>query len=324
MGAIRFKASWYSVGCILAFFSLAIFPIVSGDPYHIYVMTMFFMWAVVAISWNLLIGYSGVLSFGQLVFFAVGGYTSSWLALNLGVSPWIGMIVGGSFAAITAVIMGLPTLRLKGIYVALFTLAFQEMMRTLALQDIAFPITHCSEGLTDVPPFEILGMSLNSFTRIPYYYLAFIIFITTFLATYKMIKSHIGLGFIALRDSETYAACVGISAYKYKTLAFMISAFFTGVMGSFYAHYFGVCSTDTLSFAMLVNILIMIVVGGMGTIPGPVFGAFVMTFLSEYLRFLELYRLLIIGLLIVLVMILIPSGLMQSFQIFRKLLKPKM
>jgi len=305
---------------LAAIASIVIFPIFD-NPFEETVMITFFMWTVLAVSWNLLLGFGGIPAFGNLTFFAVGGYTSAYLGLH-GYLPWAAILVGTTFSAIVGLGMGAPTLRLRGIYVALFTFASEELLRNTVLLADLVPWTGGSLGLQGVPHFPIDTRWLSLFN----YYFAFGILLLTCGSVFLLLRSRVGLALISVRESELYAESLGVNVYRHKLLAFILSALFSGFVGAFYAHYTGAFTPSNLSFTLLLQILVMILIGGLGTQIGPVVGAFILTFLSEYLRAslagqVALFRLAVIGLLIPIVLILFPSGLARLVDRFRKPLR---
>ncbi len=288
---------------LLAF---SILPLFIRDPYFIHILIMCFIWATVAEAWNLIMGYAGIFSLSQIGFFVIGGYTSAMLAKLAGWSPWLSLPVGGLMAVVSGLIIGLPCLRLKGIYIALLTLAFVDSIPYLII--LAEPLgTEGSSGLPEIP-----GLSLGSFDfgvdKIPYYYTALVLSAISLFVIYKVIHSNIGLGFMGLRDSDEFAKSLGLNEYKYKLIVFGLSAFLTGLMGGFYAHYMSVMTPKLLGLDTFLTVIMMVEFGGIGRFPGALLGAFIITLLSEFLREFGLYRLVILGAIVVVSIIYMPKG----------------
>ena len=288
-----------------------IVPLFVRDPYFIHILIMCFMWAVVAEAWNLIMGYSGIFSLSQIGFFVIGGYTSAMLAKLAGWSPWLSLLFGALMAVVSGLIIGLPCLRLKGIYIALLTLAFVDSIPYLII--LAEPLgTEGSSGLPEIP-----GLSLGGFAfgvqKIPYYYTALILSGISLFIIYKVIHSNIGLGFMGLRDSDEFAKSLGLNEYKYKLIVFGISAFLTGLMGGFYAHYMSVMTPKLLGLDLFLTVIMMVEFGGIGMFPGALLGAFIITLLSEFLREFGLYRLVILGAIVVVSIIFMPKGVVGYF-----------
>jgi branched-chain amino acid transport system permease protein len=294
---------------ILIIAILALFPILITSPYLVRLVILAFLWIIVNSSWNLVMGVSGIFSLAQFALFAIGGYVSAILAINLGISPWITMFIGAIAAVIASIIIGLPTLRLRGVYVVLFTLAFHEILRVLITTDES-GMTGGAFGLQGIPALGLpfLGEKGNFLFN---YYLALLLSSVTLLILYRITYSPIGLAFQSLRDSERYATSRGVSPFRFKMLVFTISAFFTGLTGAFYAHYYTTISPTAFSFGLMMNLMAMIVLGGWGTFAGPILGTFVLLILSEVLHSVEQFRLIIFGLVMTGVVVLLPGGLIS-------------
>lgn len=318
---IKFRANKFFYTLVMALFFI-VFPFFSGS-YNLHLVILCFIWSTVAICWNLLLGYSGISAFGNLVFFAVGGYSSAWLAINLSVSPWIGIFIGGCFALLLSIIMGFLTFKLRGIYTALFTFAFQEMLRYIVLLPEVTRWSGGPIGLLGVPGFTLANFD-SAYLN---YYVGFGVMLITNLAIYKTLNSRIGLAIKAMAQSEIYAKTLGINVLKTRLFTFIVAAFFTGIAGSFSAHYLGVVSDEYLSFSQMVSIIFMILIGGLGTFYGPIVGAFIFTFISEYLKGIlaGAIRLIAIGVLVVIILIFIPSGILETVRkLFHLIIRPKL
>jgi branched-chain amino acid transport system permease protein len=290
--------------------ALLLLPLFFHDNrYVMHVLVLFLIWGVVAAAWDLIIGYAGVVSLGQIAFFAVGGYASGMLSIYLKISPWFGLLGGGVAAGIIGFGIGLPCLRLRGVYVAVVSLGLHLVLPTLLMRGRKFG-TGGWYGLSKIPSLQIV----SPLELVPIYYVGLGIFSLLLFLIYRIINSSIGLAFVALREAEPYAESLGVNQYKYKLMVFSMSAIFTGVMGAFYAHYISKITPAILNLDVFLLVLVMIVLGGKGRFPGAVIGAFVLTILNEVLRAAEIYRVLVLGLIIVLTMIFMPYGLMGSFE----------
>lgn len=308
---------------VLAFFIIA--PLFFGnDRYTMGIIILCFIWSVVASSWDLILGYASVFSFGHLAFVVIGGYTSGLLSMYLGFSPWIGILFGGLISGLFGFLIAIPCLKLEGLYLAIATFAFQLALPTFIV--FAGPgrfdnwSTGGNFGLQPVPPPTLFGYTFSTFEIIPWYYLTFIIFLIFQTIIFLIIKSPIGLAFIALRDSNVRARTLGINAYKYKLLVFTLSAVIAGFIGAFYAHYFGLISPVTIGLDTMLIVLVMVMFGGLGEFPGAIIGAFVITILNELLRVTLTWRLVILGAIVIIVMIYFPKGLMGLPVLGRKII----
>jgi len=290
--------------------ALLLLPIFFHDnPYVMHLVIVALIWAVVAASWDLPMAYAGVFAFGALAFFACGAYGTGMLTVHLGISPWLGMLAGGIIAALVGIIVGLPCLRLKGVYIALVTFALHLILVPLIMLGRAWG-TGGSTGLLSIPPLSLGGYTFTALEKVPWYFVALAVASLSLFAIYKIIHSPFGLAFITLRDAEPLAKSLGVNEYKYKLIVFGISAFITGVIGAFYAHYVSSVSPRILGLDTFLIVMVMLVIGGMGKFPGVVIGAFIVTFANELLRPTELFRLVILGAVVVLSVLFMPQGFM--------------
>ncbi len=293
-------------------------PIFVQDPYILNILIMSLIYAVLAVSWNFICGYGGIFTFGHQAFFGIGAYFSALLAMNAGLSPWLGLLCGGLAAAVISCLIGLPCLRLRAApYIAIMTLAFSEITRITSMNLV--DLTRGEMGLWGIPnfpDFTIPGIGLVSFatSRIPNYYLILLIFIVTMVVLYIALGSHVGLAVRAVRDSRDAAEALGVNVTYYKLLAFVGSAFFAGVAGSFYAHYLLILTpTSVFSMGMMTEILAICLIGGLGTFMGPAVVAFALIIILEYLRFMGDYRFIVYGLILIVMIMFMPQGLSKRF-----------
>lgn len=238
-----------------------------------------FMWMAVNVSWNLVLGFAGTFSFGQLAFFVCGGYTSGILDVHLGVSPWLDTLAAAGVGAVASLVIGLAVLRLRGVYVALVTLAFHQLVNSLVSNDYS-GLTGGPNGLTLRPYVEstsLLGQSLVG------YWIGLVCALGATIGILLILRSPIGLALVAARDAEHVASARGVMATRYRMIAFVVSGGIAGLMGGVYAHFIGVVSPSLFSFGLLMMLLSMIIVGGWGTIWGPIVGTIVITGLSEWI-----------------------------------------
>ena len=277
-----------------------------GD-YLVTLLILFFMQAVVAQSWNLIMGYGGIYSFAQVALFAVGGWTTGVLAHSLGWNPYLTIFFAPIMATVAALLIGLPTLRLRGTYVVLLTLAFHELARVFAINGPRF-ISGGGYGLVIVPTFST-GEAVGTQRTIYLYYLAMLIFAVATFVIWRVIRSPLGLAATALRDSETYAVSRGINQFRVRLLLFAISAFFTGLAGGYLTHYEGGVSTSVFDLSRLIDLLAMIVIGGWGTFIGPILGAGIVIGLDQVLVGIGEYRALAEGLIVAVIAVFAPQGL---------------
>lgn len=314
------KKSYFFLGSLL---TLGLLPLALGDNRTImHLLILCFMWAVVAASWDLILGYARVISFAQIAFFGLGGYTTAMLTQQLGVSPWLGILAGGGVALATGLLIALPCLRLRGMYVGMATFAVHLVLPLLARA--GRPIgTGGSWGLFGITPLYVGGYTFSSLELVPWYYLAFGLFILFLFVIYRIINSPIGLAFMALRDSEPFAKSLGINEYRYMIIVFGISAFTAGIMGAFYVHYTGVVGPEIFSLESFLLAFVMIMLGGMAAFPGAAIAAFPIVFLNNALFRLVEFRLVVLGAIVVAVMIGLPRGIMEIPEAINRLIRQR-
>lgn len=284
----------------------ALLPLVITDDYILRIAIMSGIFIVLSLSLNLVTGYTGQFCLGWAAFYGVGAYTSALLVMKMQVSFWLAMPLGGLMAALFGIALGIPTMRLKDIYLAITTLGFGEIVRLTMVNWT--DLTRGSMGLPGIPSPVLFGYEFNS--NIPYYYLILILVLITVLAMQRIIDSRVGRALIAIREDDLAAKTMGIDITAYKVMAFAVGAFFAGIAGSFYAHYSSFIDPHTFSFSESISILAMVVLGGMGSIRGAILGAVVLSVAPEVLRDVSEYRMIIFGLIMMVVMLVRPQGIM--------------
>jgi branched-chain amino acid transport system permease protein len=292
---------------------LLILPVFIQDPYIMNIVILSLLFAVLACSWNLICGYTGIFTFGHQAFFGIGAYVSALLSMKVGLSPWLGLLAGGVGAAVIGLAIGLPCLRLRvAPYIAITTLAFSEIARIVCMNLVG--LTRGELGLWGIPEFSDISAGTWAVTfsggdRTPYYYVILVIFFASLAFIGWMVRSYIGLAFRAIRDEQDAALSLGIDTTRFKLLAFIVSSFIAGVAGSFYAHYILILTpTSVFSVGLMTEVIAVTLVGGLGTFWGPVIGAFSLTVLLEYLREFGEYRFMIYGAMLVATIMFMPRG----------------
>jgi branched-chain amino acid transport system permease protein len=284
----------------------------SGQRFVVTLLVTVLVYGMVAQCWNLVLGVSGIFSLGQLVMYAVGGYASSLIAIHLGLSPFLAIWVGGLAAAAIALLIGLAILRLRGVYVALLTLGFVMLLQNY--------LGTGPEVFGGYYGLKSPGFGFTSNPLLSTYYLGLALFVLTTYAVWRIMYSPVGTAFTALRDSEVYAVSRGIDPFRFRLLLFAYSAFFTGVAGAFMAHYQQSTTPASLSFTLLTNLIMMIVLGGWGTFWGPITGAALLVFLDGFvLKDISAgWHALVLGSLLALVVIVAPEGIAPPLGRFLK------
>ena len=296
---------------------LALVPLLTGTRYVLTQMTLFFIWAIVVTQWNLVLGVAGIFSLAQMALFATGAYATAMLGYYFAVPILLAMPVAGLVTVAVSALIGLACLRLRGPYVALLTLAIAQVIYLMVVNDTACftnPPSGCLPlfgGVRGFSRFGDLGFRglLGSKWYVAHYYVGLALATLAVIFSIAIIRGPLGLAFQALRDNPGYAISRGISKFNYQLWVFSLSAFFTGIAGAFYAAQFGVVGPIVFSLAMLLFLLSMIVVGGMGTVWGPLLGAAVLMLADEGMREFGDWRDIGLGLILAVFVILLPKGL---------------
>jgi branched-chain amino acid transport system permease protein len=295
---------------------LALFPLVIRDTYLLSVVILCLVYSILSLSWNFICGFAGIFTLGHQGFFGVGAYVSALLVMRMGISPWLGLLFGACAAAIAGILIGLPCLRLRGgAYIALTTLAFAEIARVICTNLVG--LTRGEMGLWGIPPLTdlkigSLAIQFSGSNRVPYYYLILALFLITVLFFLQQIRSATGLALTSIRESQDASESLGIHVTRYKIYAFVVSAFFAGITGAFYAHYILILTpTSSFSAWMMVDIVAITLIGGLGTLSGPIAAAFILTIGLELLRTFGDYRFIVYGLLLVIIILFVPDGLIR-------------
>jgi branched-chain amino acid transport system permease protein len=280
------------------------------SEYFMHLMIMVLFYVVLASSLNIVVGYIGQLSLGHAAFFGIGAYASAMLTVDAGLSVWWGMAAAGVAAAFAGFVIGYITLRLEGHYFVLITLAFAEVLRLVVVN--WEEVTRGPLGFPNIPrpSIDIGGLvHLDFSSKAHYYYVALALVVVTLWVKRRFVYSNLGRASVAIRENPRLAQSVGIDPFFYSMVAFVLGAFFAGLAGSFYAHYISYVGPDVYGFGFMVTMLIMIAVGGRGTIVGPVLGAAIITVVIEELRFAREIRLSLFGILLMLSILFFPKGL---------------
>lgn len=284
--------------------ALGIFPMVVTSEYLLNVAVLAGIYVILTSSLNITNGYTGLFSFGHAAFYGIGAYTAGILSTRYGFSFWLTLPMAGIVAGIFGVAIALPTLRLKGIFLALITIGFQEIVFLVTLNWIS--LTRGPMGIPGIPPPAIGGYSFGGNRE--YYYLILVLNIGVLLLISRIVNSRVGRAFIAIREDEVAAQSVGIAVFRMKVLSFVIATVLAGMAGAFFAHHARFISADSFRLDETFIILTMLIVGGMGTLIGPVIGAVFLVILPEASRFLVQFREIVYGAILVAVILFRPEG----------------
>lgn len=305
---------------------VALVPFLTSTRYIVTQMTLFFIWAIVVTQWNLVLGVAGIFSLGQMALFAIGAYTTAMLGYYFGAPLVLAMPVAALVVVGASLVIGLACLRLRGPYVALLTLAIAQMLYLLIVNDTAcftMPPSGCMPlfgGVRGISKFGDLGFRdlLGSKWYIAHFYVGLALLAIATVVSILVIRGPLGLAFQALRDNPGYAMSRGVSRFKYQLWVFAVSAFFTGLAGGFYAAQFAVVGPTVFSLSQLLFLLSMLVVGGLGTIWGPVLGAALLMLADEAAREAGDFRDIGLGITLMLFVVLLPRGLIGALGVLRR------
>ncbi len=287
---------------------LLIWPLIESNPYNLGLSNLIAIYALVVLGLNLFIGYTGQISLGHAAFFAMGAYGSAIGTTTLGWPAWPVMIATALATAFIALAVGLPALKLSGHYLAMATLGFNIVIYTLLIQWDA--VTGGPSGFAGIPYLAIGSLVFDSEIRLHYLVWAFAM--TALLLCLNLVRSGVGRGLAALAEDETAAAALGVDVRRSKVKVFILSAILASVAGSLFAHGYAFVSPDSFNIFVSVDFVIMVVVGGMGSVWGTLFGAALITLLPEWIEALDTYKDIVHGLILVLILLFLPQGLVTG------------
>lgn len=291
-----------TVGIVWLLF--AAWPFVAGNDYILSLGVFFFVNLLLIGGLNLVMGFGGQISLCQAGFYGIGAYVSGVLSVRYGVPPIAGVAIATAGAALSALIIGLPALKLRGDYLAMATLGFNAILTVLFNELVS--LTGGPNGLANIPPIAIAGFKFDNAGR--FFWLAWISGGVMMLMLALLLASRAGRALRAVAGSEIAAGSMGVDPFRVKLRAFMLSAAFAGLAGAFYAHFNQYASPETFSFATSVLLVVMVALGGWGHYWGPLFGAIVFTAVPELLRKFHDAELLVFGAGMIVVLLFLPSG----------------
>jgi branched-chain amino acid transport system permease protein len=271
-------ARW-TIGVMAALFFLVLPALL--DDYYLSLINLISIAVVGALGLNILVGYTGQISVGHGAFMSVGAYTAANFAVRLGFPFWLSLPLGGLMAALIGAIVGIPSLRIKGLYLAIATLAGQLIIEW-TINHVTF-ISGGVQASIEVPRPALAGLVIDS-QREMYFFLLFFV-VLALVATLNLVRSRVGRAFIAIRDHDIAAELIGVNIFRYKLLAFAISSFYAGVTGVLYTYYLGVANYEQYQIVTSIDYLAMIIIGGLGSVLGSVFGAIFVTLLPIGIRY---------------------------------------
>ena len=311
------KLSRWAMSAVVLLILVAL-PLFNHNEYHLEVLVSAGIFAILVLGLNVMTGYCGLLNLGQAAFFASGAYTYALLNVKLGLSFWVSMPACVISAGGLGLLFGSCVLRLKGDYLALVTLGFGEIVR-IALNNMD-SLTGGPNGLTVSHP--VIGFVSKSFDfgikSMPYYYLTLSAIIVTVIITNRLSSSRFGRAWVAIKEDEVAAACMGINTGRLKLLAFCLGSAIAGFAGWLFAGKQGFVSPDSFDFITSIMLVAMLVLGGIGSIAGSIVGAVALTVLPEILRPLQQYRMFLFGAVMIIMMLFRPQGIFGGARILEE------
>jgi branched-chain amino acid transport system permease protein len=304
-----------AVGVIL----FAVIPAAfSEQPYvfHIFIATMFNI--ILALALNLIMR-TGQVPLCMAAFMGIGAYSSTLLVMRLHVPFWVSLPTAGVIGALSGILVGLPTLRIKGIHFAMATFGFGEIMRLIFIGWVS--LFGGANGISGIPapdPIQIPYLFTIEFeSKISYYYLVLIFLLLSVVFFYRLTYSRIGRACMAIEESELLSECTGINSMNYKIFAFSVASTFSGMVGALYVHYIHFIGPQQFGFWSSVEYIVFVIIGGVGTFAGPIIGATFLTFLPEFARVAELWEVVIYGMALILTILFMPKGIKGFVDDFR-------
>jgi branched-chain amino acid transport system permease protein len=298
----RARWAWSAALILLA----AVFPLAEGNQYVMSVIVTALVLLVLNISWNFVLGVAGVWNFGQLAIYALGGYGAGIIMLHTPLPPWLAVLGGGVIAAVISVLLAFPTLRLYGIYTSLLTFAFAEIVQYVILND-GSGLTGGSFGFPIVPGLYS-HLSPDASMR-AYYWTVLGVVVVSMIALAAVTRSHLGIALRSVRDAPAYTAARGVSPLRYRVIAFAISGFLAGIAGALYISFNQSISPSAMGLTPMSIDVTMLVIGGLGTVFGPLIGTAVLTVVQTALVDHPGIELTVLGTFLLIVVVFVPGGL---------------
>jgi branched-chain amino acid transport system permease protein len=303
---------------VLAAMAAFALPLVLRSPTYLHILILLYLYAYLTTSWNLVGGFAGVLPLGHAAFVGIGAYTSTVLSLQYGISPWAGMLVGAVLSAVVGVIIGLPTFKMRGAYFALATIAFAEGIRVM-LENIDYlgPLQLNGPRGLQIPPLKVGLVSFMFAEKEPYYYIILFMLTGVIALTWFVSRSKLGYYLVAGGEEPEAAQALGVSVARAKLIAMAMSSFLTAFAGTFWAQFtLYIHPKSVMSLDISFEIAFIALIGGRGSIAGPLLGALLLRPVSDFSRIyfgstLPGLHLIIFGVVLILVMLYQPRGLQE-------------
>lgn len=295
---------------LLAIGVAAILPMFISNNYHLNLMIQVLINIIIVVGLNFITGLTGQMNLGTAGIFSMGAYTSSLLATKLGINPWICLIAAIFMGVLIGFGLGYPSLRVSGVYLALTTIGFSEIVRILMTN--LTDLTGGALGVTGIPAFSIFGHAFQNNKEVYYLYLVIAIFLIY--NAYRIVNSKWGRSFLAVKDNPDAVEAGGVNIATIKIMAFTLASIYTTIAGSMYSHYIGFINPSAYNLEYSINYVVMLVIGGIGSVPGNIIGAILVTLVPEFLRFMENYYWLVFSIITLLFVIFLPNGMISLFR----------
>lgn len=307
------KKKWITPGKILALavlFMVALLPNFLSNNYHLNLLIQVLINTIIVAGLNFITGLTGQMNLGTAGIFAMGAYTSALLSTKLAINPWLGLLAAIAMGLVIGIALGYPSLRVKGVYLSLTTIGFSEIVRILITN--MSDVTGGALGVSGIPAFSIFGFQFNTNRRVFYLYLALAVLLV--LIAWRIVNSKWGRAFKSIRDNAEAVEAVGLNISTLKIMAFTLAAVFGCIAGSLYAHYIGFINPSAYNLEFSINYVVMLIIGGVGSVPGNILGAALITLVPEGLRFMENYYWLVFSVITLLFVIFLPNGIVSLFK----------
>lgn len=295
---------------LAAMIAAAVLPLFITNNYHLNLMIQVLINIIVVVGLNFITGLTGQMNLGTAGIFSMGAYTSSLIATKLGLNPWLCLVAAIIMGLFIGMGLGYPSLRVSGVYLALTTIGFSEIVRILMTN--LTDLTGGALGVTNIPAFSILGYKFVDNKQV--YYLYLVIAIILIFIAYRIVNSKWGRAFLAVKDNPEAMEAGGVNIANIKILAFTMAAVYSTIAGSLYAHYIGFINPSAYNLEFSINYVVMLVIGGIGSVPGNIIGAIVVTIVPELLRFMQNYYWLVFSIITLLFVIFLPYGITSLFK----------
>lgn len=310
------KKVWFYGILLLA---VVLFPLIVSNQYYMQVLILVFIWSIAVYGLNTITGLTGQLSLAHAGFFAIGAYSLGLLTVKGGIPFWVAFVMAIILTAIISLGIGLVALRTKSHFFAIYTMSVGFMIYLIIYKS---DLTGGVRGLIGIPNPAPIG-PIRFESMISYYYLMLFFLLLTVFVMYRLVHSLLGKTFVAIRNSEELAQTLGISVMKNKLLAFVLSAAFAGMAGALYASYVRFIGPQMADIHVAFELLLYLLVGGIGTLAGPIIGTFIVVVLTQMLQFLEEFRMLVFGPIVVFLILFYPRGLVGGYLMWKAKRKRK-